>query len=98
MILAIVADVPEIYENMKILIDLTGINGLDYKLSQDLKLTNIIIGITSHSSKYPCPYGECMKCEETGDWIKGIDRTVNNLSNQILNKLSGETVSFLQNI
>ena len=61
LILAIVANVPESYHNIKILINLTNINEIEFMPSQDLKLTNIIIGITSHSSKYPCPYGECYK-------------------------------------
>ena len=84
MILAIVCNVPENYNNMKVLIELTKLNEIDFKMSQDLKLTNIVIGITSHSSKYPCPYGECCKDDVTGDWIKGQDRTINNLTaNQI---------------
>ena len=60
-ILAIVANVPESYHNIKIIMNLTNINEIEFTLSQDLKLTNIIIGITSHSSKYPCPYGEWYK-------------------------------------
>ena len=83
MILAIVANVPESYHNIKILINLTNINEIEYMLSQDLKLTNIIIAITSHSSKYPCPYGECYKDNKSNEWYKGTDRTIRNLrSNQ----------------
>ena len=83
LILAIVANVPESYHNIKILMNLTNINEIEYHLSQDLKLTNIIIGITSHTSKYPCPYGECYKDNKSNEWYKGTDRTIKNLrSNQ----------------
>ena len=73
------SDVKESYHNMNILFQLTNLNEVEYKLSQDLKLTSIIIGITSHSSKYPCPYGECFK-DNHGNWVKGKDRTVKNLT------------------
>ena len=83
LILAIVANVPESYHNIKILMKLTNINEIEYILSQDLKLTNIIIGITSHTSKYPCPYGECYKDYKCNEWYKGRNRTISNLtSNQ----------------
>ena len=78
-ILAAVCQVPETYNNMHVLIQLTKINEIEYKLSQDLKLTNIVIGITTHSSKYPCPYGECYKDENSGEWIKGKNRTFRNI-------------------
>ena len=46
---------------MQVLIELTGLNEIQFKLSQDIKLINIIIGITTFSSKYPCLYGHCCK-------------------------------------
>ena len=58
--------------------DITKINEVEYALSVDLKLVNISIGICSHSSKYPCPYGECYK-DSRGNWIKGQDRTIRNI-------------------
>ena len=78
-ILAAVMDVKESYNNMSVLIDLTKINEVEYALSLDLKLMNIILGITSHSSKHPCPYGECYK-DNNGYWIKGKDRTIKNIT------------------
>ena len=78
-ILAAVCQVPETYNNMHVLINLTKINEIRYKLSQDLKLINIVIGITNHSSKYPCPYGKCYKDENSGEWIKGMIRTFRNI-------------------
>ena len=58
--------------------ELIDMNEIEYSLSMDLKLTNITIGIGPHSSKYPCPYGECFR-NENGEWTKGRDRTVNNI-------------------
>ena len=78
-ILAAVSHVKESYHNMGILFKLTNLNDVPFKLSQDLKLTSIVIGITCHSSKYPCPYGECYK-DEYGLWIKGRDQTIENLT------------------
>ena len=79
-ILAAVSKVPETYHNMGVLFKLTSLNEIQYQLSQDLKLTSIVIGITNYSSKYPCPYGECFKDEKTGQWVKGQDRTIRNLT------------------
>jgi hypothetical protein len=80
LLLAIVAKVPETYENMNVLIQLTKINEVEYKLSNDLKLVNIVIGIGTHSAKYPCPYGECYKSDDTGAWVKGQCRTYKNIT------------------
>ena len=82
LILACVPKIPETY-NMSVLIYLIQLNDIEYKLSQDLKLTNIVIGIMSHSSKYPCPYRECSKDVITGEYVKGNDHTVCNI-NEIL--------------
>jgi hypothetical protein len=77
-VLAAVSKVSESHHNMKVLMQLTKINEVDYKLSQDLKLINIMIGIGPHSSRFPCPYGECCK-DDKGDWVKGQDRTPRNM-------------------
>ena len=29
---------------------------------------------------YPCPYKECFKDEKSGQWVKGQDRTIRNLT------------------
>ena len=72
LVLASVCDVPETYGNIKVLFDLLNINDLDinFKLSTDLKLVNIICGKQNNSSKYPCSYGSCYK-EENGRWVVG---------------------------
>ena len=78
LVLAGVAKVPESHHNMHILIQLTKLNEIKFTLSQDLKLTNIVIGITTHSSKYPCAYGECSQ-DDDGKWSKGRNRTPKNI-------------------
>ena len=73
-ILAGVSKVKETHHNMAVLMELTKLNEVDYVMSMDLKLTNIMIRICSHSARYPCPYGECFK-DDNGNWHKGRDRT-----------------------
>ena len=60
-ILAAVTSVPETYHNLGILLNLISLHEIEYILSCDLKLANIVLGLQNHSSKYPCCYGECMK-------------------------------------
>ena len=50
-VLAAVSKVKETHHNMKIFMELTNINEVEYALSMDLKLINISIGIQSHSSR-----------------------------------------------
>ena len=77
-VLAAVSKVKETHHNMKVLMEITNMNEVEYNLSMDLKLINISIGIQSHSSRYPCPYGECWK-DERGCWHKGQDRSIRNI-------------------
>ena len=75
-ILAIVAKAPETYRNMRVIIQKTQLNKLDnFRLVADLKLLNIILGFGTHSSKVPCPYGQCFKNKD-GTWYKGCNRTL----------------------
>jgi hypothetical protein len=54
-------------------------------LSQNLKLNNIVISITTFSSKFPCLYGECYKDDKTDEWVKEVNRTFKNISdNQMM--------------
>ena len=77
---SIILAVLESYYNIGVLFKLTSLNEVEYKLSQDLKLLSIVIGIKNHSSKYPCPYGECFKNELMRKWVKGQDRTIKNFT------------------
>ena len=60
-ILAAAPKTPENYENCKLFIDKTVVNDTVFHFSADLKLTNICLGIMSHSSRHPCPYCEGTK-------------------------------------
>ena len=56
-LLGAVARVPESYLNCKKFFEKIDVNQISYQLSTDLKLVNIVLGMTGHKSKYPCPYG-----------------------------------------
>ena len=74
LVLASVCEVPESYNNVKVLLDLVNVDDFDFVLSTDLKLVNIICGKQTNSSKYPCCYGDCYK-NESGNWVKGEKMT-----------------------
>ena len=77
-VLACVAGIPESHENLKIIVDKLKINDFShpFKIVSDFKLINMMNGLQSGSSTYPCPYGKCKKPNKTSGWIKGEDRTV----------------------
>ena len=58
MVLAIVEKVEEDYENVKLIMDRINLNiqKLNYVFTMDIKLVNIVLGLMSASSTYPCPY------------------------------------------
>lgn len=62
-IIAISPNLKERYENVKIVLEKLQIKQLDmaYTFSVDLKLANILVGIQSHGSSYPCVYCDCPK-------------------------------------
>lgn len=64
-ILAITQEVKETYCNIKHLLDLVKLNSLGHELfySVDLKMANIISGVSTHSSSYPCIWCDCPKSE-----------------------------------
>ena len=95
--LAAVKGVPETYNNIKFLYDQLQLDNIEHKLSEDPKLVNMTAGVGSSSSKFPCPYGYCYK-SPTGEWIKGEDRTIENLIEHHLEwKNSGGKKDDLQN-
>ena len=56
-IVAFGSNLPESYDAMKFLFELLKINQRkDFKLNGDLKCMNLILGLQSHSSKFPCPF------------------------------------------
>ena len=85
-VLACAEEVPETYENLFQIIQLKEIKA---KFVSDLKLQNILLGLTSNSSKFPCPSGHCFKnCD--GTWSKGNDKSFGEIS-QYSNKWKVET-------
>ena len=74
-ILGIVQDKCEVYDNLRELLTNLKLNGaLDYVLAADLKVCNVMAGIGSHSSTYPCtwcyatsPYTKSAKSRTLGD-------------------------------
>ena len=67
-ILAIVPSIPENYYNMRVLMKLIDAPMFDFTIATDLKLMNIITGIQSHSSRFPCTWCEaCAPWEEEKD-------------------------------
>ena len=65
MILALTPNVKETYNNVKILFDLLRVHEIHLHVfySVDLKMANIICGLQSHSSSYPCVWCRCPKDE-----------------------------------
>ena len=59
-LLAYIEDLQESWHNLRIILELLRLNTVEYKLAADLKLINILLGISSHSGKYACYlcYGE----------------------------------------
>ena len=68
-IIGIVEATQENFENVSILRLLLKLNKIECTVATDLKMANILIGIMSHSSKYPCKWcttfsDELHKCGE----------------------------------
>ena len=57
-VLAIAEDIQEHYENLRIIVNKLQLNNIDKVTACDLKLINVLIGISSHSGKFACPYCE----------------------------------------
>uniref|UniRef100_A0A1I8I002 PPM-type phosphatase domain-containing protein n=1 Tax=Macrostomum lignano TaxID=282301 RepID=A0A1I8I002_9PLAT len=63
LILALVEDVKECYQNVSVLMATIDISSINFTLACDFKLANITSGIQSHSSSHPCLY-----CEGRPPW------------------------------
>ena len=52
-------EIPETYENVKTILDKLNLQSkFEFRLTADLKLDMIMLGLMSNSSSYPCPYCE----------------------------------------
>ena len=71
-----------------VIFTLLNLNKQTGQLATDMKLSNIVLGVQSHSATWPCIYGECKKSslapseKKAATWIKGPDRTLTSLSEQ----------------
>lgn len=82
-LVAIACGVTEHATNIQTIFDKIGINNftdMKFYIETDLKLINIILGLGSHSSKFPCPFGECFR-EGLNDWKLGKLRDFRSLKN-----------------
>ena len=64
-ILLIVPDVPETYNNLKVLLDMIDIDTVQFVIACDLKLCNILLGLQGHTSTHCCLY-----CESQKPWLQ----------------------------
>lgn len=55
-IIAIVEGVIENYENVKAILNLVKLQKIDFVIATDLKLCNILLGLSAHGCKHRCPY------------------------------------------
>ena len=76
--LAVCPGVPENYNNVKVLLDRIKVQLLEnYRLTGDLKIYNIVVGIGTAASKYPCAF--CLSFrDKDGYWVLAELRTWSN--------------------
>ena len=65
-VLAYCEDLEENYTNMRMIMELLQIDELDFVVATDLKLLNILLGLSGHGGKYACVYCEGEKVIEAG--------------------------------
>ena len=71
MILASVENVPESYQNCRIILEKVNIVQMIFHFAGDLKMLNIVAGIMACSSTCPCPYCEARNVK--GKWEDGAN-------------------------
>merc|ERR1712115_54772 len=62
------ADVKENYFNVKLLFNRVGLNSIKVKLSVDLKMANIMLGLQNHKSTH-----SCYICDSANPFKPGVD-------------------------
>ena len=77
LLLAYVEDIEESHHNMRIILDLLKFSNVNFKICADLKVVNILLGISSHGGKFACAfcYGESLP-------VAGPTRTFRHLKEQ----------------
>lgn len=72
MILCLINDIPETYDNVKLLLESLLLDEIAFTVASDLKLANILTAIQCHSCAHPCTY-----CDASPPWSnKGKVRTL----------------------
>ena len=61
LIIALVEEVEDSHENLVSMVDLIGVDSVDFMATFDLKLANIFLGLGPHSSSFSCPRCELPK-------------------------------------
>ena len=64
--IAIVEDVPETYQSIKQILDITQLDSLGFHIAWDLKLADMIMGLSGHGGTHACLYCESEKSINTG--------------------------------
>ena len=77
-------NVPETYHNLNLMLNSIKAETLNFRLSTDLKLLNIVIGKQSASCKHPCPYCDSFKGAD-GRWSSGKLTSFSDLNSNYLN-------------
>ena len=75
LILGYTEELQETWHNLRILLELLKLDTVKYRLAADLKLINILLGISSHSGKYAC-----FVCYGESNLVSGPLRTYKHLS------------------
>ncbi len=81
LVIGLVADVPESYDNIKCLLSSLNLTQISFTIACDLKLANVLAGLQGHSSMHPCLY-----CEGKAPWVKVAQaRTLGNIKENTAN-------------
>ena len=64
--IAIAEDVPETYQNIKQILDIIQLDSLGFHIAWDLKLANMIMGLSGHGGIHACLYCESEKSINAG--------------------------------
>ena len=64
--IAIAEDVPETYQNIKQILNIIQLDSLGFHIAWDLKLANMIVGLSGHGGIHACLYYESEKSINAG--------------------------------
>ena len=67
LLLGIVPNIQENYDNCAVIFKSIELRNIQFTLSADLKLLNLILGLQNHTSKYSCCF--CNKSSDCVDWL-----------------------------